>query len=100
MTEKDTDWDKVYRPSEQIVTRKIADETILVPISGDLANMQQIFTVNEVGASIWTLLDGKKSLNEIKQALLHEFEIKEQQLAADILDFIKQLQQAKLVLEN
>jgi hypothetical protein len=91
--------EKVWRPSENIVTRKIADETILVPISGNLANMQRIFSVNEVGASVWALMDGRRSIKDIKQALMNEFDVKEEQLDDDLFEFIEHLRQSGLVLE-
>jgi hypothetical protein len=91
--------EKIWRPSENIVTRKIADETILVPISGNLANMQRIFSVNEVGESVWALMDGRRSIKDIKQALMNEFEVKEEQLDADLFEFIEHLRQSGLVLE-
>jgi hypothetical protein len=89
--------EKVWRPSENIVTRKIAEETILVPISGNLANMQRIFSVNEVGASVWALMDGRRSVKDIKQALMEEFDVREEQLDADLFEFIEQLRQSGLV---
>ena len=53
---------KVYCPSGHVMMRNIADETILVPISGNLANMERIFTLNDVGACFWRLMDGKRSV--------------------------------------
>ncbi len=99
MTVKEDVSEKIWRPSENVVTRKIVDETILVPISGNLANMQRIFSVNEVGAAIWALMDGKKNIHLIKQALLNEFDVKEDQLDADISEFIGFLRQSDLVVE-
>ena len=42
----------VYRQAENIVTRKVMDENLLVPISGDIASMDEIYTLNETGAFI------------------------------------------------
>jgi hypothetical protein len=92
-------WEKVCQPSDHVVTRKIADETILIPISGNLANMQRIFTVNEIGAAICGLMDGKRTLDEIRRVLLDEFDVEQDRLNADIRDFVERLKEAGLISE-
>ncbi len=99
MTVKENTADKIWRASENVITRKIADETILVPISGNLANMQRLFSINEVGAAIWALMDGEKNVRSIKQAIIKEFDVQEDQLDDDIYAFIENLRQSALVLE-
>ncbi len=92
--------EKIWCPSGHVVTRKIADETILVPISGNLANMQRIFTINAVGASVWAMMDGKKTEEEIRNALQQVFDVEAVQLNKDLFDFIEQLKQSDLILEQ
>ena len=99
MVISDVEFDKSWCASENVVTRKIADETILVPISGNLANMQRIFTANEVGAFIWAMMDGQNTVKEIRQALLDEYDVDENQLENDLLGFIEQLKHSGLILE-
>ncbi len=62
--------------------------------------MEQIFTLNEVGASIWQLLDGKKSLAEISEELLNEFNVEEDQLRTDLSEFIAKLKDSGLIVEK
>ena len=90
----------IYCPSGHVVTRNIADETILVPISGNLANMERIFTLNEAGASIWRLMDGKRSAQEILGELMQEFDVAEDRLAGDIAEFIEHLKISNLIAEQ
>ncbi|MFZ2631258.1 MAG: PqqD family protein [Desulfosalsimonadaceae bacterium] len=94
------EYKNVYRPSGQVVTRNIADETILVPISGNLANMERIFTLNEAGAFIWRLMDGKRSVQEILGELMQEFDVAEDQLAGDMAEFIEHLKVSNLIVEQ
>jgi len=42
-----------YRHSEDVVTRQIVGETLLVPIRGDLAGSQRLFALDAVGEFIW-----------------------------------------------
>ena len=38
-------WDKIYKKKEAVVSREIAEETILVPVRGQLADMQKSLDV-------------------------------------------------------
>ena len=90
-------WDEIYKQEENIVTREIVGETILVPIRGKLADMQRIFTLNEVGAYIWSSLDGERSLGDICEGLQSEFDVGSDQARSDVVDFISELLGADLI---
>jgi hypothetical protein len=70
---------------------------ILVPIRGKLADMQRIFTLNDVGAYIWSSLDGERSLGEICEDLRLDFDVKKEQAQRDMSDFISELLEADLI---
>jgi len=82
---------KVFEKTDNIVSRRIAGELFLVPISGDLANMQRIFTLTAVAEFIWEKLDGRMNLNEIRRHVLSRFEVPEGQAEADIKEFVTEL---------
>ena len=86
-----------YRKKENIVTRHIAGETLLVPIYGELANMERIFTLDPVAAFIWEQLDGKRNLKEIRDGVLNAFDVKKEQAETDISEFIDDLVRADLI---
>lgn len=90
--------DKVYKREESVVTREIIGETILVPIRGNLADMQRIFTLNEVGAYIWEKLDGKTKLDEIHKGLEETFEVENKRAKHDLDEFITDLLEAELIM--
>jgi hypothetical protein len=77
--------------SPSIVTRKSGTEYILVPISNNIADMNSVFTLNETGAFIWDQIDGKKSVEDIIDSLVNEFEIDKNSATEDALKFIDQL---------
>lgn len=97
--EQNTLWNTVFVKNDQVVYRKIADETLLVPIRGNLADMQRIFALNPVAEFIWQQLDGQQSLTAICDRLLEEFEVDRPQAEADVLEFVQELQQSGLVQE-
>ncbi len=84
--------DKVYKKSDSIVSRKIADEFILVPIRQNVGDLESISTLNEVAARIWELIDGKKKVREIKDVILGEYEVTPEKLETDIIKYTKELE--------
>jgi len=99
---KDSDnfWSKVYIKSDNIVCRKIMDETIVVPIRGNLADMQRIYTLNPIGAFIWDRLDGVNELGEARNDVLAHFAADREEVEADIVTFITQVREAGLIKEK
>lgn len=83
--------DAVFAKNDQIVSRKIVDELILVPIRKDVADLEMLYTLNEVGARVYELVDGERPLQEIMDTIVKEFEVAEQQAESDVREFIAQL---------
>jgi len=79
---------KVYKKREDIVSRNIADETILVPIRGKLADMQKIFSLNPVADFIWKKLDKEMPLERILGQIPIEFQVDEETAREDLFEFI------------
>ena len=88
---------KVFRKKEEIVSRKIAGETILVPISGKLADMQRIFSLNPVAEYIWNQLNGERDLQEISSSILSVFNVEKEQADVDVQEFIGELLKEDLI---
>ena len=94
------DLSRVYMRGKDVIARDIAGETILVPIRGNLADMQYIFTLNPVGVFIWNKLEGEKNLADILKSLLENFETSREQAVVDILEFIDQVVETGLAAEK
>lgn len=92
-------WNKIYKKSENVVHRKIGGGTLLVPIRGQLADMQKIFNLNPVAEDIWEQIDESRSLQDIRKNILENFEVEKEQADSDIIDFIHQLMDAELIEE-
>ena len=90
---------KVYKTDENIITRKILDETILVPIRGKLADMQIIFTLNSVSEYIWDNLNGERTLEDIVNGIKRTFDVKRVVAIEDVSEFIGDLIKENLVTE-
>lgn len=81
----------VYAKNDAFVYREIAGEAILVPIHGQVVDEAAVLTLNEVGATIWGLIDGKRTLKEVQQLVLQEYEAEPEQVQADLEEFVQSL---------
>lgn len=80
-----------YEKDPSVVYREIAGEAILVPIRGNIGEMESIYTLDSVGADIWKLIDGERTLAEILNALLGEYDVEASVLSQDLDEFVEQL---------
>jgi len=90
---------KVYHKEPSIVSRRIADEVILVPTRRKAGEVECLYTLNEVGARIWELIDGQRSLKALRDTLVQEFSVGEEQAQGDLLGLIGQLQEIGAIQE-
>ena len=86
-----TDLKSVLFHSSEIVTKKTGKEYVLVPLANNIADMNSVYTLNETGAFIWELIDGKKNIEEIISALTEEYEIDLETALKDVLLFIENM---------
>ena len=84
---------KHYLHNEQFISRQIADEFLLIPVAHQLNGDNWLFVLNEVGGRIWELIDRNRSVQQIEQLLLEEFDTSPEQLQEDLLRLLDQLQE-------
>ena len=88
-----------YQRRESVVRREVAGETFLVPIHGRLADLQELFALNEVGSWIWDRLDQPRYVSELAVGLTSVFEVDEEQALHDAESFLLGLVEAGLAEE-
>ena len=81
-----------YQKDPNIVSRKIAKEVILVPIRNRIGDLENIYTLNEVAARIWELIDGKKNVSQIIDTIIDEFDVSAEEAEQDLSEFIQKLE--------
>jgi hypothetical protein len=81
----------IYEKDESMVFRRIEDETILVPIRNNIGDLQNIYILNEVGARVWELLDGKREIENISNIISSEYDIMPEEAERDIREFLEDL---------
>lgn len=86
-----TTLESVYSHSPNIVTRKTGSEYVLVPVANNIADMNSVYTLNESGAFIWELIDGKRNIGEIINSLNREYDIDNAAAAKDVFSFLENM---------
>ena len=89
----------VLSHSSSVVTRKTGSEYVLVPIANNIADMNSVFTLNETGAFIWELIDGKRDVDELISELTKEYDIDAASAEADVMDFIEKMNMYLIIKE-
>lgn len=80
-----------------IILRKIAGETILVPVGEDAVRVNGLITVNEVGALICEQLKEERTVDALVAAVTAQFDVDAQTVRADIASFIHTLEENDLL---
>ena len=73
------------------VTRQIAGETLIVPVTGHAMDLESIFVLNPVGSRIWELLRSPTTADRIADIVAGEFAVSRQAAADDVVEFLDSL---------
>jgi hypothetical protein len=78
----------VYKKSPTMVFRKIADEYVLVPIRREAADLEKIYTLNDVGAFVWEQIDGERTVQQIVDLVAEEYAVAAEQAERDVIEYM------------
>jgi coenzyme PQQ synthesis protein D (PqqD) len=73
------------------VTRQIAGETLIVPVTGHVVDLESIYVLNPVAARIWELLESPTTADRIARAVADEFAVSLERASPDVLEFLDAL---------
>ena len=91
--------DTIWAPSEDVVSREIEGELIIVPLASGIGDMEdELYTLNETGKAIWGKLDGARSLRQIASELADEYDAPAADLERDVTGLVGELARRKMVI--
>ena len=90
---------RIFKQNPSVMARTIGDEVLLVPIKGELAQLQQIYALNSVGAFIWENLDGVRDLEQLTTGLISTFEVEAEEARSDLTKYVEELIDRDFVFE-
>lgn len=62
-----------------------------------LPSRAEVKVLNEVGSRVWESIDGRRTLGEILDAVLADFDVSREQAEADVIEFIGTLRAQGMV---
>jgi hypothetical protein len=80
------------KSSGDVLVQKTVERVVLLD-----TRRGEYYTLDEVGARIWELCDGKRSRAEIVKQLTDEYDVEAAVLESDLDDLLGKLAKAKLI---
>ncbi len=83
--------------ARSFVTRQVAGDTLIVPVTGSMVDLESIYVLNDVGARIWELLRTPTTVAAVAAALAVEFDVEMPAALIDAEAFVAQLADRGLI---
>ncbi len=84
-----------------VMLRRIAGQAMLIPVTGELVDLQRIYALNETGSLVWERADGSRTVADIARGVADATEGAERAaVARDVRDFVTRLAAEGLVTER
>ena len=81
-----------YKTSDKVVTRKIEENLIIVPLNEGIGDLDaEMYSLNITGIAVWDKLDGTKSLDTVITETAQEYHISYDKIKEDVIEIVKQL---------
>ena len=79
------------RINKEFVLREIAGDYIIIPIGSTALEFHGLITVNEVGVTLWKMLQEEVTMEDLVQGVLAEYDVEEEIAREDIREFLDTL---------
>ena len=74
------------------VTRTVGDELVIVPLSGNVAQMNRLFTLNETGKFIWENCEKCTDSDSMAELLTENFDVQPDAALTDVEAFLEKME--------
>ena len=91
---------KKYYRNPDFIFRNVAGEAVLIPLMKNVADLEAIFTLNEVGAFLWNHMEDPITLDSLKIILMDEFDVDLDVAEDDLCHFLSELLDLHIILEE
>ena len=79
------------RIDKEFILREIAGDYIIIPAGKTVLDFNGLITVNEVGVSLWNMLQNEVTFEELVQGILDEYDVEENVAREDVQEFLAAL---------
>lgn len=82
---------------EGFLLRQVAGNYVIVPVGAQTVDFRCIITLNEVGAFLWEKLTEERTVADLVEAVLGEYDVTADIATADVERFVASLRENKLL---
>jgi hypothetical protein len=79
---------EVYLRSNSVVSRRIAGETLIVPVRGKVGDLASIYSFNGSGTLLWESLASPQSFRDLVDIIDCEYAVEHEQAERDVRQFL------------
>ena len=79
---------EIAAAKSNFVARAVDEELVLVPLRNNVADMTEIFNLNEVGHFIWNEIQEGATLESVTERIVSEYEVESEIARADLQAFL------------
>ena len=77
--------------TREYILREIAGDYIIIPTGKTVVDFNGLITLNEVGVSLWKMLQNEVTFDDLLQGILDEYDVEPAVAREDIQEFLDQL---------
>ena len=83
--------------SDNVVSRVIAGETLIVPVRRGVADLASLFSFNAVGSTIWEALGKPRTVDELVSVVADAYDVTPEKAREDLQVFLNEAQTAGII---
>lgn len=81
-----------YQKDPLTISKIIDNEVFLVPDQDNLLDLENMYVLSGIGTCIWELIDGKRSIQQIREVIAKEYAVEPRRIEEDLTMIFKQLE--------
>lgn len=85
------------RVEKEFVLREIAGDYIIIPTGSTVLEFNGLITVNEVGVTLWKMLQEEVTMEQLVSGILEEYDVEEAVVREDIQEFLNTLEKGGIL---
>ncbi len=91
------DSEKIYKKNNDMVSREIDNEMILMPIYKASKHINEMYTLNDTAADMWRLVDGSRTLGKIVDELCAKYDGPRETIEQEVEELVKDMKEIKAI---
>jgi|SRR5271157_6184212 len=92
-----SDRDRKYQRNQDLVSRSVAGETLIVPVRGGVGDLNSIYTLHNVSQMIWQMVGEGKSFGNMVDDITREYDVQSEKAEQDLERFLHEMLEEKLI---